>query len=375
MNKAVVTGMGLVTPLGLGREKTWQALLNGESGVAPDAANAGVLAARVKTIDVPAPARLLSLAFLAAAEAFQDSGLGGAAADRERWGCTVSVSKPNLSSSLTGKAVFSEAFLPFTTGRQLSGIFNLKGPARNITAACATGADSVIIGAQWIEQGLCDVVLAGAVESSMNPLYQAGFRQMGVLASGTVRPFDRRREGFAMGEGAAIFVLERKDHAVLRGASLYGEITGSAMASDTRGIVAFDPSGGSIAAAIQKALARMGRRVDYIHAHGTATRLNDAVETRAIKKVFGAAARDIAVSSTKAATGHLLGASGAAGFAFCLLALRDGIVPPTLNLDEPDAECDLDYTPHRPRFRKMESALSLSFGFGGQIGVVGVCKG
>jgi 3-oxoacyl-[acyl-carrier-protein] synthase II len=285
------------------------------------------------------------------------------------------VSKPNLALLKTQCNFFSEAFFPYELSRQLYKIFKLRGPVQNITAACATGTNSPILAAQWIRHGVCDLVLAGAVESSLHPLYFAGFDQMGVLARSVVCPFDKRRQGFALGEGAGIFVLERKDHALMRGARIYGEITGWAMANDASHAVAFGRSGSVIAEAIARALQRAGRdRVDYINAHGTATPLNDIIETRAIKKAFGARAGSISLSSTKAATGHLLGASGAVEFAFSLLALRDQIIPPTLNLCEPDSECDLDYTPQHVRMATVESVMSLSFGFGGQIGVIAATR-
>jgi len=375
MNKVVVTGIGLVTALGFGREKTWRAVLAGQSGIKPDALNGGHLCARLADFEPPAATRLLSMAFLAAAEAMQDSRIDIAEIGAERVGCTVSVSKPNLASGVGEALRVSDIFMPETLGRQLSQIFKLRGPLRNVVAACASGTNSVIMGAEWIRHGICDAVITGAVESSLHPLYQAAFRQMGVLAARHVRPFDKNREGFALGEGAGILVLERKDMAMLRGAPVYGEIAGSAMANDAGHPVAFNLSGDVIARAIATALTKAELdTVDYINAHGTGTKLNDVIETRAIKKALGSRAYDVSVSSTKAATGHLLGASGAVECAFALLALRDGVVPPTLNLYEPDGECDLDYTPHCARGKNMRTAMSLSFGFGGQIGVIVVSR-
>lgn len=367
---AVVTGIGLATALGLGREKTWHNLLAGQTGIAPDAQFPGILTARVRDMNVPPEARLLSLGFLAAAEAIDDSGGMYGDIDPLRFGCTVSVSKPDLNSSRSTIA-FSDAYYPSTVGSQLARVFRLGGPVQNIAAACATGADSVIMAAQWVREGWCDAVLAGAVESSLHPLYVAGFSRMGVLASQAVCPFDRRRDGFAMGEGAGILLIERKDRALLRGAKIYAEIAGHAMGCDAGGTVAFDPKAVAITQALEKAVASAGNdSVGYINAHGTATALNDAIETRAIKKVFGSRACHIPVSSTKAATGHLLGASGAVELAFTCLALRDNVVPPTLNYAEPDKKCDLDYVPRFSRAVRMDCAVSLSFGFGGQIGIV-----
>lgn len=372
MNKVVITGIGLVTPLGSGRERTWGNLTGGLSAVMKDDKLGGILSARVNGLDVPEETRLLSLGFLAAAEAVHDSGMTPAYCDPERVGCTVSVSKPYIpaSGNITPATVI-DMFDTSSLGRQLKRILKFRGPLRNLTAACATGTNSVILGAEWIRQGLCDIVLAGGAESSLNPLYAAGFNSMGVLAKKCVRPFDTMREGFAIGEGAAVLVLENEKHAFFRGARVYGELSGWAMSSDASHQVAFSGSGSSIAEAVGAALSRNGSdSVDYINAHGTATRLNDVIESRAVKQVFGAKADKISISSTKAATGHMLGAGGAAEAAFCLLAMRDKIVPPTLNLFDTDPECGLDFTPIAPRRRIVNTSMSLSFGFGGQIGVI-----
>lgn len=371
MNKVVVTGIGLVTPLGFGREQSWEALINSKSGIKSDLENKGLLLARLENFDVPDETRLLSMAFLAGAEAVNDTNLDFMYLDPQRIGCTISVSKPNLAQFNPQSASHPDIFSASTLGKQLYQVFKLRGPLQNIKAACSTGTNSIIIGAEWIKHGVCDIVFCGSAESSIHPLYQAGFKQMGVLASKQVCPFDKKREGFAIGEGAGIIILERKDYAILRGAKIYGEIAGYAMANDISGAVSFSSGGEVIAGAIRNALKQAGlESVDYLNAHGTATKLNDLVETRAIKKALGKKACLVSISSTKAATGHLLGASGAVEFAFSLLALRDRIAPPTLNLTEPDNECDLDYTPQVPKSKQIDTVMSLSFGFGGQIGVL-----
>jgi 3-oxoacyl-[acyl-carrier-protein] synthase II len=251
---------------------------------------------------------------------------------------------------------------------QVSRILKLRGRVINVSAACATGAVSIIEGARLIEDGVCDAVLAGAVESPFHPLYMAGFSQMGVLAKNIVCPFDAKREGFALGEGAGVLVLERKDQAVLRGAKIYGELAGWGMSCDTSNPVSFDPSGKNISLAVKKALMMAGANiVEYINAHGTGTRLNDVIEAAAYKEVFGDDLGKIAVSSTKAATGHLLGASGAVEAAFCLLAMRENIAPPTLNLSDPDKQCRLKHVPYRAADLRMNTSMSVSYGFGGQI--------
>lgn len=374
MNRVLVTGIGLVTPLGIGREKTWQRLIAGESAVSRDHTSHGHLTARVDNVEAHKETRLLSLGFLATAEALHDAKLRFTPDDTARVGMLVCASKPNLH-LMSPTMLDVEGYAPAALGVQLARVFKIRGPVRNITAACATGTNAIALGAAWIRDGLCDIVVAGAAESSFHPLYEAGFARMGVLARTCAAPFDCRREGFAMGEGAGVVVLESYGHASLRGARNYGEIVGTALACDAYHPASFRRDGAVIAAAVKHALTAAGRsRVDYINAHGTGTRLNDVVETAALKAAFGDAAYTIPVSSTKAATGHLLGATGAVEFGFCLLALRNNIIPPTLNLEHPDPSCDLDYVPGQARRQQISSALSVSFGFGGQIGVLVAAK-
>ncbi|MBN1824392.1 MAG: beta-ketoacyl-[acyl-carrier-protein] synthase family protein [Endomicrobiales bacterium] len=373
MKNVVITGIGLATPLGLGREKCWNELMSARSAVKPDKEYPGILSARVENLNVPSETRLLSMGFLAAAEAMTDAGIDFSVQDPSRFANTVSTSKPNLAIASSADIFISEYFLQSTLTNQISKILKLKGPQQNITAACATGAGSVVLGARWIESGACDMAICGAAESSFHPFYVAGFKKMGVLAKSRVSPFSRRREGFAMGEGAGVLVLERKELAVMRGAKNYGEISGWSMSCETKSAVSFDPAGSVIAYSIKQALGKAKMDFpDYINAHGTGTILNDVTETNAIKKALGKKTRNVSVSSTKAATGHLLGASGAVELIFSLLAMRDHAIPPTLNLHEPDPECDLDYTPNVPVFRTVDGILSLSFGFGGQIAVLAV---
>lgn len=375
MVNIVITGIGLVTPLGLGREKSFNDLLLSKSAVTPDIADPQHLSARIQGLNILPETRLLSLAFLAAAEALADSRLNEVSVDYAKFGSTISLSKPNLYASGASKIGFSEIFLQSNLGMQVSRILKLRGRVINVSAACATGAVSIIEGARLIEEGACDAVLAGAAESPFHPLYMAGFSQMGVLAKNIVCPFDAKREGFALGEGAGVLVLERKDQAILRGAKIYGELAGRGMSCDTSNPVSFDPSGKNIALAVKKALIMAGTNtVDYINAHGTATLLNDVIETAAYKEVFGDDLRHIAVSSTKAATGHLLGASGAVEAAFCLLAMRDNTAPPTLNLSAPDKDCRLKHIPYRAADLKMNTAMSVSYGFGGQIAALAFRK-
>jgi len=367
-NRVVITGIGTVTPLGFGRELNWKSVVEGMSAIKRQPRE-NMLSARVQNLDVPGETRLLSLAFLAAAEALEDAGMDFHSFDTTRFGCTVSASKPNIVTGRNGVLVLPEIGAQSVLPEQIARVFKLRGPVRNIAAACATGADSVIIGAEWIRRGLCDAVLCGAAEAPFNDLYCAGFLRMGVLAKNAVKPFDRNREGFALGEGAGVLVLEKYDAAFLRGAKMYGTVESYAMANDAYSPVSFEPQGRVIADAISRALGKSDMP-DYINAHGTATRANDAVETAALKRVFGAGAASLAVSSTKAATGHMLGASGAVELGFCLLAMRDNILPPTLNLTDADPCCSLDYIAGAARRKQVKSALSLSFGFGGHIAAV-----
>jgi 3-oxoacyl-[acyl-carrier-protein] synthase II len=249
-----------------------------------------------------------------------------------------------------------------------------EGPVMNLSSACATGVQSVMVAAGWLRDGRCDVVLAGSAESSFHPLYQAGFRQMGVLSEvGRVRPFDRRRDGFVLGEGAGVFCLETLASARRRGARAYGELTGWAMGSDAHHAIRFNSNGRRMADTLSRALGRAGLApgdLDYVNAHGTATLLNDSLESTALSGLLPPGAL---VSSTKGATGHLLGATGAVEFAFCLLALRDGRVPPTLDLEDPETDA-LDFIPGRSRAVEVRRAASLSFGFGGSLAAAVVEK-
>lgn len=252
--------------------------------------------------------------------------------------------------------------------RMMSRAIGARGRLASPVAACATGAHAIALGAQWIEDGYADVVIAGAVERPIEPLLRAGYENLGALSkAGVMRPFDRRRDGFVPNDGMALVVLENVRNAVGRGAAIHGYLSGFEMSADASSLLEMESDGSSITRAVEKVARASGRdAVDYINAHGTATRLNDAIEARGIAQ--SCAARNAAISSTKPLTGHLLGAAGAVEAAICLQALREGFVPPTLNLDQVD--CDLDCVPHIGRVQKLESALSLSYGFGGHIGAL-----
>jgi 3-oxoacyl-[acyl-carrier-protein] synthase II len=399
----VVTGVGLVTPLGASRDVTWRRVLAGETGIQVSPRG---LEARIHDFSPNgARSRLGDFALLAAREALAQAGLA-ADAKGMRIGCAVSQSKPILQSlrpmpespaelsfrpvvtrthSKRSDVISSEDndrgldaslllsnFFGWSPPQVLMRDLQLAGPSLNVVAACATGVASIAVGEQWLKQGLCDAVLVGAAESSLNDFYRAGFRQMGVLAddasgAAAARPFDRDRSGFVMGEGAAVLLLERADTARARGAAPLARLARTVLRQSVGDVLRFDEDGALVAALVRHACAETAGP-DYINAHGTGTRLNDAVEARGLRQALGGRARSTPISSTKAATGHLLGAAGALEAALTVLALRDQRVPPTLNLDNP--ESDLDFVAKRSRPGGLFSALSLSYGFGGQMGAV-----
>jgi 3-oxoacyl-[acyl-carrier-protein] synthase II len=246
----------------------------------------------------------------------------------------------------------------------------------NLASACATGVQSVMVGAEWIREGRCDAVLAGASESSLHPLYLSGFGQMGVLSKkNRVRPFDRERDGFVIGEGAAVFLLESFASAQKRNAKVYGELAGWDFSCDAHHMTRFNSNGGRMADSLRRALRRADlspAAVDYVNAHGTGTPLNDRLECSALLDVFGGR-KSLRVSSTKGATGHLLGATGAVELAFCLLALRDQCLPPTVNLEIPETQ-EIDFLSQKARIQKAGVAATLSFGFGGSLAAMVIKK-
>ena len=260
------------------------------------------------------------------------------------------------------------AWTPDAMALSLARRFDARGRLAAPNAACASGAHAIALGAQWIADGQADLVLAGAFEPPQHPLVTAAYRNMGALSkSGVMRPFDARRDGFVCGHGGGFLILENEGRARARGAQIHGFVGGWSLKCDATHMTQMAPGGQTIARAIQDALRRAGiSRVDYVNAHGTAT-INDAIEARALSQVFG---REIAVSSTKAQTGHLLGAAGAVEAALCLVAMRDSFAPPTFGLETPDPEIELDLVRGPGRAMPIESALSLNYGFGGHIGAL-----
>jgi 3-oxoacyl-[acyl-carrier-protein] synthase II len=396
--RVVVTGIGLLSALGAGREATWRGVRLGRAVFTPFELgdDVSVPVARVP-LDPPAPPGVepcLHLAGLAAREALGDAGCLDAgrrrlreAVDPNRVAVLVGLSKGGLSSlrsvarasAARDHATESPAWpssWPSAAAAHLAAWLGLGGPCAAPIAACATGLVAVLQASALIRRGACDVALAGAVDSTLDPLMLAAFRRMGVLARdegegrAAVRPWDRRRTGFLVGEGGAILVLERSDHARARGVQPYVELAGGALGSDAHHITDLNPDPSTLARLIGIALESSGvapAEIDHVNVHGTATRTNDPLECRAIRRALGAHADRVACSANKAQIGHLLGAAGAAELAITCLAIRDGFVPPTLNLDEPDPACDLDGTPGVGRARSIGAALKLSLGFGGHL--------
>lgn len=396
--RAVVTGVGLLTSVGSDRESTWRALKRGECGTRR---LAGIRVGRGEPA-FGAPALgpsgdgavepVLSLALTAAGEALVDSGLELDATNRDRVGCIVGSSKGGLASlrrmfavsdNDSSAAVFWQNFLPHAAASAVASRFDLTGPLECPIAACATGLVTVLKAVDYIRDGSCDVVLAGCADASLEPSVLAAFHRMGVLARGfddpqrACRPFDARRNGFLVGEGAGMFVVESVAHARRRGATVYAELLGGTTMAEAGDVTRLDCESPTLSRLITTVLRRAELAPDevgYVNLHGTATRQNDVYETRSLKRALGSAVWRIPLSGTKPMIGHTLGASGGIELAVCLLAMRDGIVPPTINLDEPDRECDLDYTPGVARRRAVETAMKLSLGFGGHVAGVALRK-
>lgn len=396
----VVTGLGAVTPLGLSAGATWQGLVEGRSGVARitlfDPSDLPVqIAAEVKGFD-PAPyvdpkmvgrlERFTQFAVAASVQALADAGItpDGDAADRigvvmnTGGGGMPLVERERLVLLEKGPRRVSPFFVPMMMPNigacQVSIQLGLRGPAVTATAACASGVQAILDGLRLIRDGDADVIIAGGSESALTPLSIAAMANMRALSrrndepERASRPFDVDRDGFVFGEGAVALVLERRDHALARGARIYAAVLGGAMTADAYHITAPDPQGDGARRVMELAMRKAGiapDEVDYINAHGTSTPANDRLETLAIKRAFGDHAYRLAVSSTKSMTGHLLGAAGAIEAIATVLAIQHQTAPPTINYQVPDPECDLDYVPNEARPMRIDIALSNSFGFGG----------
>jgi len=400
MRRVMVTGMGLISPLGLSLKTSWENCRAGRSGVArvtkmnmePYATK---IAAEVKDFDglkyfdakeINRYDVAVQYSFAAAMDAFEDSRLKITRTNAERVGIIIGSGIGGLKNiydtsvlvATEGPRRVSPFFVPGAIINTCSGYaairFGAKGPNYSVVSACATGNHAIADGFHAIRRNEADVMIVGSSEAAINPLGFAGFSAARALSKRNdepqraSRPFDIDRDGFVMGEGAGVFVIEEYEHAKSRGASLYAEILGCGMSADAYHITAPAENGEGAARTMKLALEWSGVRpeeIDYINAHGTSTTIGDIAETQAIRAVFGPHADRLAVSSTKSMTGHLLGAASSLEAAFTILALKDGVLPPTINLDKQDPQCDLDYVPNIARRRDIRLALSNGFGFGG----------
>ena len=415
--RVVVTGMGMVTPVGRDLESTWDSLLHSRSGVGPitffDATTFPTrIAAEAKAFDLAEYVddadrwiehnRNTRFAIAAARMAVDHSGLlDFKGLDRTRFGIYLGsgegqqdfprfVKLLHHSSRKDGKIDTAE-FLrvgvkelhaireaeqePGTPAGHLAGIFGAQGPNANCLTACAASSQAIGEAVQLIRRGDADVILSGGTHSMIHPFGVTGFNLLTALSTRNdaptqaSRPFDRDRDGFILGEGSGMIVLEELEHALRRGATIHGEMIGYGSTADAFRLTDTHEEGRGGIACIREALADAAinpEEVDYINAHGTSTSVNDSIETLAIKRTFGDSAYKVPISSTKSMMGHLIAAAGSVEAIVCLLAIRDGVVPPTINLDNPAEDCDLDYIPHEARKKRVNVALSNSFGFGGQ---------
>ena len=407
--EVAITGIGLVTPLGNDTQTTWRNLIAGKSGiglisdrynlenypckVAGFVKNEQELINQVLSLkDQRKAGRFIQLGLVAAKQAMEDSGFSENLPDqRDRFGTYLGIGVGGLGEVEHavhefmdgGAKKVSPYVIPSLISNEATGWigikWNLQGPSAVIANACSSSSDAVGMAFRLIKDGYTDYMLAGGVECCAIPITIVGFGNMKALSTWTgdpaqaSRPFDALRTGFVMSEGAAVLLLERKDLAVKRGAKIYAEISGYGATADAHHITAIHPEGRGAINSIKLALSESEinpKDIGYINAHGTGTRMNDIVESRVLKTVFGSHVdpsnpKHAVISSTKSMTGHMLGATGAAEAAFCALALQNQVVPPTINLENPDPECDLDYVPGLARQVQMQYAMSNSFGFGG----------
>jgi len=402
MRRVAVTGVGIVSPLGTGRETSWKAAREGVCGIRAvtrfDASNFPVkIAGEVPDFDpvggdaiekkeVKKMDLFIQYAVAAGVEAFKDSGLRITDENAERVGVYIGAGIGGLPAIEHWANVLREKgpdritpfFIPMVIINLASGQVSIKlgakGPNSCAVTACATGTHSIGDAYRLIQSGAADAMIAGGTESTITPLCVAGFNAMKALSTRNdapakaSRPFDKNRDGFVIGEGSGVLVLEEMDAAKKRGARIYAEVAGYAMNSDAYHMTTPSPDGEGAARCMALALkdSKLNPQdIGYINAHGTSTYYNDLYETMAVKKVFGEHAKKLAISSTKGMTGHLLGAAGGVEAVFSVLAINDGVLPPTINYETPDPECDLDYIPNAAREKKVSAVMSNSFGFGG----------
>ena len=399
-DRVVVTGIGLVTPVGSDRKTTWNSLLEGKSGIDYislfDAEGfESRIAAEVNDFDA-APIlgrketrrldRFARFACVAALEALEDAGIDMATEDADRVGVLIgsgvggimTITEQHKILINKGPKRVSPFLVPMMLGDMASGqvsmMIGAKGPNFSTVSACATGTDSIGEALEMIRRGRADVVIAGGTEAAVCEIGVAGFNSCMALSTrnddpqAASRPFDSGRDGFVLGEGAGLVVLESLEHAEKRGANVLAELAGYGASSDAHHVTQPHPEGEGAARAMKWAIEDAGlvpENVDYINAHGTSTPLNDKFETIAMKRMYGDHAYNLAISSTKSMTGHLLGAAGGIEAAFSVLAVKEGIIPPTINIDDPDPECDLNYVPNKAVKQDVNVAMSNSLGFGG----------
>lgn len=401
--RVVVTGLGIVSPLGQNTATTWQNILQGKSGV--ELINSLVtteypvkIAATVKNFD-PSPYlspkeerkfdTFVQYGFVAGMEALEDAGITKENIDPDRVGVAIGsgigglefIEKNHIALLNHGPRKISPHFIPGAIINMLPGYFSIRngfrGPNISIVSACTTGVHNIAYAARTIAYGDADVMIAGGAEKASCSLGLGGFAACRALSTRNdeptkaSRPWDKNRDGFVLGDGAGVMVLEEYNHAKQRGAKIYAELSGVGMSADAYHVTNPDPETKGVVNAMKKALQDAGLQpedIDYINAHATATLAGDALELLAIKRTFGQHAYKLAVSSTKSMTGHLLGAAGSVEAIFTVLALQDQVAPPTINLEHPDSECDLDLVPHQAKKMSIRHAISNSFGFGGTNG-------
>ena len=398
--RVVITGMGLVTPLGIGVKPTWASVCAGQSGIGEitrfdTSAYATKIAAEVKDFkpqdfmpkkDARRVEPFIAYALAATRMAIEDSGLVIDSSNETRvgviTGCGLGglrfMEDTVLRVSQEGPRWVSPFFIPMMIGNMAPGLisvhFGARGPNSSLATACAAGAHAVGNSFRLIQNGTADAMITGGTEGVISPSCIAGFNSMKALSTRNdepqkaSRPFDRDRDGFVVGEGGGILIIEALDHALARNAPIYAEISGYGMTGDGYHMTSPPPDGNGAVRCMTAALEDAGidgNRIDYINAHGTSTPLNDLYETRAIKTVFKEYAYSLPVSSTKSMTGHLLGGAGGIEMVFTALSIYEDMIPPTINYENPDEDCDLDYVPNTARSKKVEYAMTNSFGFGG----------
>jgi 3-oxoacyl-[acyl-carrier-protein] synthase II len=398
--RVVISGLGLVTPLGIGVKPTWESLCAGKSGVGEitrfdSSAFATKIAAEIKDFkpqdflskkDARRIELFIAYALAATRMAIEDSGLVIDSTNETRVGAITGcglgglrfMEDTVLQVSEEGPNRVSPFFVPMMIGNMVPGLisvhFGARGPNSSLATACAAGTHAVGNSFRLIQNGTADAMITGGTEAVISPSCIAGFNSMKALSTRNdepekaSRPFDRDRDGFVVGEGSGILIIEALDHALARNAPIYAEITGYGMTGDAYHMTSPSPDGDGAVRCMTAALEDAGidgNRIDYINAHGTSTQLNDLYESRAIKTVFKEHAYSLAVSSTKSMTGHLLGGAGGIETVFTALTIDEDMIPPTINYDNQDGECDLDYVPNVVRNTKVENAMTNSFGFGG----------